>query len=64
MIDFNVGFANVFDKYSIELASFPWLTTIILFPVLACFLIPFISDTNGKNIHFHIFINVVKLRIF
>jgi len=53
MIDFNFGFANFFDKYSIELASFPWLTTIILFPVLACFLIPFIPDTNGKQIRWY-----------
>ena len=55
MIDFNFnfGFANFLDKYSLELASFPWLTTIILFPVLACFLIPFISDTNGKNIRWY-----------
>ncbi len=34
-------------------AEFPWLTTIILFPILASFLIPFIPDHEGKTVRWY-----------
>lgn len=34
-------------------ADFPWLTTIILFPVLASLLIPFIPDKDGKTVRWY-----------
>ena len=34
-------------------ADFPWLTTIILFPIAASLLIPFIPDKNGKTIRWY-----------
>lgn len=34
-------------------AEFPWLTTIILFPILASFLIPFIPDREGKTVRWY-----------
>jgi NAD(P)H-quinone oxidoreductase subunit 4 len=33
--------------------SFPWLTTIILFPIVAALLIPFIPDENGKTVRWY-----------
>ena len=33
-----------------NIANFPWLTTIILFPVVAALLIPFIPDKDGKTV--------------
>jgi NAD(P)H-quinone oxidoreductase subunit 4 len=33
--------------------NFPWLTTIILFPVLASLLIPFIPDKDGKTVRWY-----------
>ncbi len=36
-----------------DTANFPWLTTIILFPVLASLLIPFIPDQDGKTIRWY-----------
>lgn len=36
-----------------DIANFPWLTTIILFPVLAALLIPFIPDKDGKTIRWY-----------
>lgn len=57
MIDFmyNFGFAQSLNKFSLELSSFeiPWLTIIILFPILASLLIPFIPDNQGKNVRWY-----------
>jgi NAD(P)H-quinone oxidoreductase subunit 4 len=35
------------------MTSFPWLTTIILFPVLASLAIPFIPDKNGRTVRWY-----------
>ena len=35
------------------MANFPWLTTIILFPIVASFLIPFIPDKDGKTVRWY-----------
>ncbi|MCY7322708.1 MAG: photosynthetic/respiratory NAD(P)H-quinone oxidoreductase subunit D1 [Phormidesmis sp. CAN_BIN36] len=34
-------------------ADFPWLTTIILFPIAASFLIPIIPDKDGKTVRWY-----------
>ncbi|MDY6938366.1 MAG: NAD(P)H-quinone oxidoreductase subunit 4 [Cyanobacteriota bacterium] len=34
-------------------AQFPWLTAIVLFPLIAAFLVPFLPDTNGKNLRWY-----------
>lgn len=34
-------------------ADFPWLTTSILFPILASFAIPFIPDKDGKTVRWY-----------
>jgi NAD(P)H-quinone oxidoreductase subunit 4 len=34
-------------------ANFPWLTTIILFPIAASLLIPFIPDKEGKTVRWY-----------
>jgi NAD(P)H-quinone oxidoreductase subunit 4 len=34
-------------------SGFPWLTTIILFPILASFLIPFLPDRDGKTVRWY-----------
>jgi NAD(P)H-quinone oxidoreductase subunit 4 len=34
-------------------ASFPWLTTIILFPIVASLAIPFIPDKDGKTVRWY-----------
>jgi len=34
-------------------ANFPWLTTIILLPILAALLIPFIPDKDGKTVRWY-----------
>ncbi len=36
-----------------ELSTFPWLTTTILFPILASLLIPFIPDKDGKTVRWY-----------
>ncbi|HEY9643308.1 MAG TPA: photosynthetic/respiratory NAD(P)H-quinone oxidoreductase subunit D1 [Coleofasciculaceae cyanobacterium] len=36
-----------------DTANFPWLTTSILFPVVAALLIPFIPDKDGKTIRWY-----------
>jgi NAD(P)H-quinone oxidoreductase subunit 4 len=36
-----------------NMADFPWLTTIILFPVLASLLIPILPDKDGKTIRWY-----------
>jgi NAD(P)H-quinone oxidoreductase subunit 4 len=36
-----------------DLANFPWLTTIILFPIVAAFAIPFIPDKDGKTVRWY-----------
>ncbi|MEA5536602.1 NAD(P)H-quinone oxidoreductase subunit 4 [Crocosphaera sp. XPORK-15E] len=36
-----------------NLANFPWLTTIILFPIVAAFLIPIIPDKDGKTVRWY-----------
>lgn len=36
-----------------NLSNFPWLTTIILFPILASLLIPFIPDKDGKTLRWY-----------
>jgi NAD(P)H-quinone oxidoreductase subunit 4 len=36
-----------------NIANFPWLTTIILFPVLASFAIPVIPDKDGKTVRWY-----------
>ena len=35
------------------MANFPWLTTTILFPIVAGLLIPFIPDKNGKTVRWY-----------
>jgi NAD(P)H-quinone oxidoreductase subunit 4 len=36
-----------------DLATFPWLTTAILLPLLACLPIPFLPDDNGKTVRWY-----------
>jgi NAD(P)H-quinone oxidoreductase subunit 4 len=36
-----------------DLATFPWLTTIILLPLLATVAIPFLPDDNGKTVRWY-----------
>ncbi len=36
-----------------DLATFPWLTTIILFPLLASLVIPFLPDEDGKTVRWY-----------
>jgi NAD(P)H-quinone oxidoreductase subunit 4 len=36
-----------------DTANFPWLTTIILFPIVASLLIPFIPDKDGKTVRWY-----------
>lgn len=36
-----------------NLTNFPWLTTIILFPIIASFFIPLIPDKDGKNVRWY-----------
>lgn len=36
-----------------NLASFPWLTTIILFPIVAALFVPFIPDKDGKTVRWY-----------
>jgi NAD(P)H-quinone oxidoreductase subunit 4 len=36
-----------------NIANFPWLTTIILFPILASFAIPLIPDKDGKTVRWY-----------
>ncbi|MCH2543873.1 MAG: NAD(P)H-quinone oxidoreductase subunit 4 [Candidatus Atelocyanobacterium sp. ALOHA_A2.5_9] len=36
-----------------NLVNFPWLTTIILFPIISALLIPFIPDENGKTVRWY-----------
>ncbi|MCG8364243.1 MAG: NAD(P)H-quinone oxidoreductase subunit 4, partial [Pseudanabaenales cyanobacterium] len=35
------------------MANFPWLTTIILFPIIAALLIPFLPDQDGKTVRWY-----------
>ena len=35
------------------LTSFPWLTTIILFPIVAALFIPLIPDKDGKTVRWY-----------
>ncbi len=35
------------------MANFPWLTTIILFPILASLFIPFLPDKDGKTVRWY-----------
>ncbi|VEP15932.1 NAD(P)H-quinone oxidoreductase chain 4 1 [Hyella patelloides LEGE 07179] len=35
------------------MANFPWLTTVILFPIVASLLIPFIPDKDGKTVRWY-----------
>lgn len=36
-----------------NLSNFPWLTTIILFPIVAALFIPFIPDKDGKTLRWY-----------
>jgi NAD(P)H-quinone oxidoreductase subunit 4 len=36
-----------------NIANFPWLTTIILFPIVAALAIPFIPDKDGKTVRWY-----------
>lgn len=36
-----------------DLETFPWLTTIILLPLLASLAIPFLPDENGKTVRWY-----------
>ena len=36
-----------------NIANFPWLTTIILFPIAASLLIPFIPDKDGRTVRWY-----------
>lgn len=35
------------------MTNFPWLTTVILFPLIASFFIPFIPDKDGKQVRWY-----------
>ncbi|RMF21005.1 MAG: NADH-quinone oxidoreductase subunit M [Cyanobacteria bacterium J083] len=35
------------------MTNFPWLTTIILFPIVAAFAIPFLPDKDGKTVRWY-----------
>ena len=35
------------------MANFPWLTTIILFPIVASLFIPFLPDKDGKTVRWY-----------
>jgi NAD(P)H-quinone oxidoreductase subunit 4 len=35
------------------MADFPWLTTIILFPILACVALPFLPNDNGRTVRWY-----------
>jgi NAD(P)H-quinone oxidoreductase subunit 4 len=41
------------EPFVMNVANFPWLTTIILFPILASFAIPFIPDKDGKTVRWY-----------
>ncbi|WP_035986133.1 NAD(P)H-quinone oxidoreductase subunit 4 [Leptolyngbya sp. KIOST-1] len=36
-----------------DLATFPWLTTVTLLPLVACAAIPFLPDDNGKTVRWY-----------
>ncbi|MBD0337646.1 MAG: NAD(P)H-quinone oxidoreductase subunit 4, partial [Cyanobacteria bacterium Co-bin13] len=36
-----------------DLAHFPWLTTAILFPIVASLAIPFLPDENGRTVRWY-----------
>ncbi|MFH7245442.1 MAG: NAD(P)H-quinone oxidoreductase subunit 4 [Spirulina sp.] len=36
-----------------DLATFPWLTTVTLLPLVACIAIPFLPDDNGKTVRWY-----------
>ena len=36
-----------------DLATFPWLTTVTLLPLAACVAIPFLPDDNGKTVRWY-----------
>ncbi|MEO0352499.1 MAG: NAD(P)H-quinone oxidoreductase subunit 4, partial [Cyanobacteria bacterium P01_A01_bin.15] len=36
-----------------DFATFPWLTTIILLPIVAALLLPLIPDTDGKTVRWY-----------
>ena len=36
-----------------DFSTFPWLTTIILLPILASLLVPFIPDKDGKTVRWY-----------
>lgn len=36
-----------------NLEHFPWLTTIILFPIVAALLVPFIPDKDGRTVRWY-----------
>ncbi|HAC64192.1 MAG TPA: NAD(P)H-quinone oxidoreductase subunit 4, partial [Cyanothece sp. UBA12306] len=36
-----------------DIANFPWLTTIILFPIVAALFIPIIPDKDGKTVRWY-----------
>jgi NAD(P)H-quinone oxidoreductase subunit 4 len=38
------------------MTNFPWLTTIILFPIVAALFVPFIPDKDGKTVRWYAFI--------
>jgi NAD(P)H-quinone oxidoreductase subunit 4 len=40
-------------QFIMDIVQFPWLTTIILFPVTAALLIPFIPDKDGKTVRWY-----------
>lgn len=42
-----------FWKLFTNMAEFPWLTTIILFPIAASLLLPLIPDTNGRTVRWY-----------
>lgn len=40
-------------QFAMNLENFPWLTTIILFPVAASLLIPLVPDKDGKTVRWY-----------
>ncbi len=41
------------EQFAMNITNFPWLTTIILFPILAALPIPWISDKDGKTVRWY-----------
>ena len=45
--------SRLLQPLCMDIANFPWLTTIILFPIIAALLIPFLPDQDGKTVRWY-----------